>query len=50
MTRTAGGPAQLTGAAGEVVLAGCGLGVPLDLGEGGLADVFSELEMIMKSL
>ncbi len=35
----ASGPAQLPGAGGQVVLAGRGLGVVLDLGEGGLADV-----------
>ena len=35
----AGGPAQLPGAGGQVVLAGRGLGVALHLGEGGLADV-----------
>jgi hypothetical protein len=42
-------PAQLPGPAGQVVLAGGRLGVPLHLDQGGLADIFSELKMIMKS-
>ena len=43
------GPAQRDRLAAQVVLADRGLGVVDDLPEGGLADVFPELKMIMKS-
>ena len=42
-------PAQRDRPAAQVILADRGLGVVRDLLEGGLADVFSELKMIMKS-
>jgi len=42
-----GRPAQRDGTATQVVLAAGGLGIVGDLVEGGLADIFSELKMIM---
>jgi hypothetical protein len=43
------GPAERDRLAAQVVLADGGFGVADDLLERGLADVFSELKMIMKS-
>jgi hypothetical protein len=44
-----GGPAQADRLAAQVVLADRRLGVVDDLLDAGLADIFSELKMIMKS-